>query len=131
MNKIIIRRDLTPGEKQELNYFCKAFSEGVAAAYLGQNTFIELECSKDAGCTADSLQKEAQLRMQAAREYSVMSWLSKHGDRYVLRTKEGIIVIGHHISQLDDQSAIRKEMEAIVKSACSNDIAAILTQTNE
>ena len=125
MNKIIIRRDLTPGEKRELDYFRKAFSEGVAAAYLGQNTFVELESGNDAGCTADSLQKEAQLRMQAAREYSVMSWLSKHGDHYVLRTKEGIIVIRNHINQSDDQTAVRKEMEKTAKSACSGDVTAI------
>lgn len=129
MNKILsIRRELTPGEKQELTYFCEAISEGVAAAYLGQNTFVELESGNDAGCTADSLKKEAQLRMQAVREYAVFSWLLKHGDRYVLRTKEGIIVIGNHINQSDDQTTVRKEMEKTAKSACSGDVAAILVE---
>lgn len=131
MKKIfLIRKDFTPGERQELDKFCDSVLEGVElAAYLGKGTFVALE--GDCGSSTDSLRRETELRMQAAREYILMSWLSRKGNRYLLRTKEGVMVVRDDARDSDDPNRVRQELEATAKEACSGEVVALITEQDD
>lgn len=131
MKKIfLIRKDFTPGERQELDKFCDAVLEGVdLAAYLGKGTFVALEGT--CGSSTEALCRETELRMQAVREYIFMSWLSRQGSRYLLRTKEGVMVVRDDARDSDDPARVRQELETAAREACSGEVAAIITEQED